>query len=141
MEIDYSTDLGKLRLIIADTSDIPYLPNSVLLGVLADNEGSVLKSSKICAMYILGMMSGSTREKLANIEVYGDVVFKQYKEYLLLVYKDPEFALSALSPIPYSSCVGTVHPIIQFQKDFKNNYATTTDSEDLSLTADTTWQL
>lgn len=106
MVIDYSTALGRVRLRISDTSDIPYLPDSVILGSLTNNNNNENLAAKECSMYILGMMSGQTRQRLMQIETYGSDVFLQYQKYLMMIWKDPAF--STVSPIPYTgSVIGT----------------------------------
>jgi hypothetical protein len=127
--IDPSTDIGKLRLSVGDYRDLPFLPDAVYQQVLDDNGGSVKKAVPICANYILGMLVTSTRSKLAQIESYDNQEFEQYKQFLQMTIKDPNF-------MPYSPIVSggkaseTANALIQAGYAFKKNYANTTITED-----------
>lgn len=91
MAIDPTTDIGKLRLRVADFQDIPFLPDSVYQATLEETEGNLQESTKICANYILGMLSLKTHKKLVQMEVWGGEAFTQYKEFLLLSLTNPAF--------------------------------------------------
>jgi hypothetical protein len=132
--IDPSTDLGKLRLRCADFSDLVYLPDAVYLQTLADNNNSLPISAKICATYILGMLSFKTHRKIGlQLENWSGEAFTQYKEYLLLIVSNPNFM--DISPIPYNVNGTTLHPLIKFQEDWNSNYAQITQSQQLAMDA------
>jgi hypothetical protein len=118
MAIDYSTDIGRVRLRVADISDLPYLPDQVYSQYIADANGNLPQAAKNIACVILGLLSFKDHRKLAQIEVFGNS-FKQYKEFLLLTTRDPNFM--QISPIAYGPGT-TVHPLIQFQQDWNRNY-------------------
>lgn len=125
--IDPSTNLGRLRLRCADFSDIPFLPDSVYLQVLSDNNGSLPQAAKTCALYILGQLSFKTHRKMGlQLEIWGAEAFTNYKQYLLLITRDPNFM--DISPIPYNVNGTELHPLIQFQKDWNLNYSSVTQS-------------
>ena len=132
MILDPTSDIGKVRLRVADWQDLPYFPDSVYSAVIGDSDGNLPKASKTMAMYILGVLAHKTHRKLNQIEVWGAEAFKNYKEFLLLTVKDPAFM--DISPIPYS---GTVEfsPIMQFQSDWNKNYYSGTQSQELATDA------
>lgn len=132
MIIDFSTNLGKCRLRVGDYGDLPLLPDEVYLQTLTDTSDSVNRTSVICAQYILAMFAQQTHEKLAQIELWGGERYKQYKDYLINVIKNPSFSDSC--PIPYSASTGVEQPLIQFQEDWYNNF-TITQSEQLHFDA------
>ena len=133
--IDPSTDLGRLRLRCADFSDLPYLNDATYLQTLADNDNNLARSAKICATYILGMLSHKTHRSMGlQLQVWGNQAFEQYKQYLLLTIKDPAFM--DISPIPYSASGTEVNPLIDFQKSWNRCYYTGTQSQALANDAD-----
>lgn len=130
--IDPTTNLGRLRLRVADFQDIPLLPDIVYTQTLADTSNNLPASAKILAMYILGVLSSRTHRKLATMEVFGSDYFKQYKEFIMLSFTNPNFM--DLSPIPIDMSGTTLHPLIQFQQDWNLNFVIT-QSQQLSWTA------
>ena len=75
--IDPTTNLGKLRLRIADYGDIPYLPDVVYTQTLIDTNNSLTASAIILAKYILGMLSFQTDRKLGlQLSVNGSQKFR-----------------------------------------------------------------
>ena len=132
--IDPSTNLGKLRLRCADYGDLPYLPDSVYTQTLTDNNNSLPTSAKICATYILGMLSFKTHRKIGlQLENWSGEAFTQYKSYLLLITTNPNFM--DISPIPYNVNGDALHPLIQFSKDWNLNYAQITQSQQMKWDA------
>lgn len=132
MAIDFSSDVGKLRLRVADISSLPYLPDEVYVNTLADNSNNLPRSAATIAGYILGLLSHKTHRKLAQLEVFGSDAFKQYKEFLILTFKDPMFM--QFSPIPVGPGT-TTHPLIEFQNSWNRQYAVT-QSQQMSFDAD-----
>lgn len=130
--IDVTTDIGRLRLRVADFQDIPLLPDLVYAQTLTDNGGNLPLAAKTIAMYILGSLSARTHRKLSTMEVFGSDYFKQYKEFLLLSFTNPNFM--DLSPIPMDLSDGTLHPLIAFQRDWNLNFSIT-QSQQLNWTA------
>lgn len=135
MIIDPTTDVGKLRLRIADYSEFPMLPDSVYDSVLADNDGNLTKSTITLANYILGILSLRTHRKLQALEVWGAESFANYRQFLLDTIANPN-TISGVYPIPYSpDPQGQINPLIQFVNDWNDSYSKPTNSETLSMTA------
>lgn len=132
--IDASTDVGRLRLRVADTSDLVFLPDSVYSSTLADNNNDLPRSAKIIATYILGMLAFKTHRKMAlQLEVWGSEAFENYRKFLLLTVTNPNFM--DVSPIPYSASGTALHPIQQFAKDWNLNRVGLTQDQQLNLDA------
>ena len=120
--IDTTTDLGKLRLRVADFSDLPYLPDNVYTQTLIDNDNNLAVTAKICATYILGILSFKTHRKVGlQLENWSGEAFAQYKEFLLLTVKDPAFMTTA-PPVPYGGSTVTPASYAQFVSDWKKLY-------------------
>lgn len=135
MIIDPTTDLGKLRLRVADFGDISYLPDSVYLQTLQDTDNNLLASTKTCAMYILGMLSFKTHRKMGlSLEVWSGEAFEQYKQFLLLTITNPAFI--DVYPIPYMSSGDGSNPIPDFISDWERNYYNGTESQALAESAE-----
>ena len=131
--IDPSTDIGRLRLRVADVSDLPFFTDAVYESVLADNSGNVPRTARTIAMYILGILSQRTHRKMGLLEVWGDEAAKAYKDFLMLTVTNPHFM--DFSPIPYSS-ESEYSPIMDFQDNWNKNYANGTESQQLAINAD-----
>lgn len=132
MAIDFASDIGRVRLRVADVSDLPILPDQVYSQVISDNGGNLPRAAKDIACMILGILSFKGHRKLAQMEVWNNQ-FEQYKEFLILTTKDPAFM--NISPIPYGSgSEEQVHPLIQFQQDWNKNYSVT-QSQQLAFDA------
>lgn len=80
--IDMNIPRDRVRLAIADTSDLPILVDSTIDSVLTRNNGNEPASIKQCAGYILGQLSHNTDEKLDRLQFMGSQAFSQYKAYL-----------------------------------------------------------
>lgn len=132
MIIDANTDLGRLRLRVADFGDIALLPDSVYSQTLEDKGGNLNAAAKTCALYILGILSQRTHRKLAQLEIWGAEAFQNYRDFLLLTVSNP--ALMDCSPIPYSSAEA-FSPILDFQKNWNKGFAQT-EAQQLAFTAD-----
>ncbi len=132
--IDPTTNLGKLRLKLGDWGDIVTLPDSVYLQTLADNDDDLQKSTVTLGSYLLGIYSSRTHEKLGlQLESWSGEQFTQFKQYLMMLIKDPSF--SNIAPIPYSS-TSAFNPIIDFQENWTKNYTQGTESQTLARNAD-----
>lgn len=129
MSLDPTSNIGKLRLRVADYSDLPYLPDSVYVSVLEDNEQNLSRSAKVISQYILGMLSHKTHRKMAQLEIWGAEGFKNYKEFLLLTISNPSFM--DLSPVPIVTSVAN-NPLIDFQNHWNKNFTSTTEAEQLA---------
>lgn len=137
--LDPTQPIGKMRLRVGDFSDLPLMPDSVYLSALADCNNNVPKASVLVAQYILAMLTGQTHQKLAQIEVFGAEWFQNYLTFVKATILNPNFM--DISPMPYVAQIKnefgqTVElPLVQFQKDWNNNYITTTQSQDMHLMA------
>lgn len=129
--LDLSQNEDKIRLRVGDYNEPLLLPTSVYTTTLAENGDNVNKCVSIIATYILAIFAQRTRERLNYIEVYGSDVYKNYKDFLLNVIKNPRLAQSA--PIPYAGAASSTekNPLIQFTEDWNNAYVYPNQSEDL----------
>lgn len=132
MALDPTSDIGKLRLRVADYSDLPVFSDSVYQSVLDENAGNLPRSAVTMALYILGTLTRKTHRKLQMIEVWGAEAYKSYKDFLMLTVKDPMFM--QFSPIPIGPGT-TIHPILEFQQSWNKQYSVT-QSQQLSFDAD-----
>ncbi len=138
MTIDPTTDLGKIRLRVGDFLDIQVLPDAVYTQTITDTKNidgssNLVRASLICAQYILASLAFGTHQKLQLIEVWGAEAFTNYKQFLTMISKDPAYL--GFAPTPYGASGTDLHPILQFQQDWLNNYAYGTQSQQLHLTA------
>jgi len=134
--IDPTTNLGKVRLRVADFGDIPYLPDNVYTQTLADNDQNIAASARICATYILGTLAFKTHRKIGlSLEIWAGEAFTAYKEFLLLTVTNPNFA--DYSPLPLQSLApDSRNKLVDFINDFNNNYYSGTQSQAMALSAD-----
>jgi hypothetical protein len=131
--IDPSSDLGKLRLRCGDWQDLPWMPDSVYLQTLADNDNNLVASAKVCAMYILGMLSFRSHVKMAQLESWDSESYANYKDFLLTTVSNPAFM--SYSPLSYSSAAD-YSPILSFQKAWNSNFTEGTEAQQLAFTGD-----
>lgn len=142
MILDPTTDIGKLRLRVADYSDLPVFPDAVYTSVLADNNNNLPRSARILAQYILGALTGQTHQKLERIEVFGGEWYTNYLSFLKTTILNPN--LWELTPLPYTPITTDEFgnkldvPLIQFQKDWQRNYYFGTSDQLNHLTAQLT---
>lgn len=118
MILDLNNPVSLMRLRCGDTRDIPVLPDEVYERTLIDKNGDVKSASILCAQYILATLAFKSHQKMMGLEVWGKEAFDSYKEYLIMVTKNPDF--SGISPIPYSATGAS--PISQFQKDWDKQF-------------------
>ncbi len=134
--INPASDLGKLRLILADWQDIVILPDSVYLQTLVDKNNNLGQCVPVLGAYILGIFSQSTHRRMnAQLEVWGGERYTQYMSYLKLIIKDPSFGLSTMSILPYSGSRVIPNDILQFVADYKKNFYRGTSSQQLYIDA------
>jgi len=139
MILDPTTPIGRVRLRVADYSDLPLLPDEVYQATLDELNGSLVKASVRIASYILGMLTSQTHQKLSQIEVFGAEWYSNYKDFLRTTILNPNFM--DMTPMPFVAQVtdqlGHVVdlPLVQFQKDWNNNFITTLQSTDMHLMA------
>lgn len=139
MILDPTTPIGKMRLRVGDYSDLPLMPDEVYMSALEDSNGNVPRASVLVATYILGMLTAQTHQKLAQIEVFGNEWFANYLKFVKATILNPNFM--DIRPMPYVAEIknefGEVVelPLVQFQKDWNANYVSTTQSQDMHLSA------
>lgn len=133
MALDINTNVGRVRLRTGDFLALEYLPDAVYQQAIDDASGNLPQAAKVCATYILGMLSHKTRRRLNQLEVYGSEAFQQYKEFLLLTVKDPAFM--SVAPIPHVS-EAEFNPIIDFQNNWNAAYSSGTEAQSLARIAD-----
>lgn len=120
--IDPNSQIGMIRLRIADWSDLPILSDTVIQSAIDQNSGNIPQASKLCAQYILGSLTSSTYRKMGlGLEVNGQEWYKNYKDFLLLTVKDPAFMQSS-APVPFGGSTVTPESYAQFQSDWKKLY-------------------
>lgn len=134
MIIDPSTNVGRLRLRVADWGDIPWIPDSVYEQTLIDTNNNLPKSASTIAYYILGILSSKTHRKLQQLEVYGNNYFDQYLQFIKQAVLNPN-NLSDVNPLPYSPNLDWEHPIEAFIYDWNHNYSRGTQSQQMAAQA------
>ena len=139
MILDPTTNIGKMRLRVGDYSDLPLMPDAVYTSALADCDNYLPRACVLMAQYILASLTGQTHQKLAQIEVYGNEWFNNYLAFVKATILNPN--LMQLSPLPYTPATVDAYgnpvevPLIQFQKDWNNNFANGTASQQIRLTS------
>lgn len=113
--IDINSPVGLLRMRCGDVRDIPILPDEVYESALVEKNGNLKSAAVLCGNYILAQLAFDGQQQMGIITVYGQHVFQQYKEYLMLMVKDP--GLSDISPIPYGGEDGE-SPLVRFTKNW-----------------------
>lgn len=114
--IDLNSPIGLLRYRCGDFLDgAQQLPDEVYQSALDEKNGNMRAAAILCCQYILAGLAFSTQQKMGVIEVYGQQAYQQYRDYLMLIVKDPNF--SGISPIPYGGD-GSESPIVSFSKDW-----------------------
>jgi hypothetical protein len=117
--LDLNDPVSMLRLRCGDVRDLPMLPDEVYQNALSEKKGNMKAAAILCCQYILAQLAFDSQQQLGVITVYGNQVFRQYRDYLIMVTKNPDFA--SISPIPYSGSNGTC-PVIEFKKDWDRAY-------------------
>lgn len=122
MSLDFTTDIGKLRLRTGDISSLPFLPDAVYTQALSEASNNLPQAAKVCATYILAQLAYKTHRKQGlQLEVWGKEAFDSYKDYLLLTIKDPAFMQSS-PPVPFGGTTVTPESYAQFKSDWKKLY-------------------
>lgn len=132
--IDPSTPIGMVRLRIADWSDIPHLPDTVIQSALDNASGNMAKASITCALYILGILSQKVDRRAGlQLQVWNSQSYKSYKDFLLTTVSNPY--LIDFSPLPWSASTIDLPDLVQFASDFRKNYPRNTESQQLAVDA------
>lgn len=139
MILDPRTPVGKMRLRVGDYSDLPLMPDAVYESALEDCQNSLPRACTLVATYILASLTGQTHEKLAQMEVFGNQWFENYLAFIKTTILNPN--LMNIAPLPYTPLTydewgnQVEVPLVQFQKDWNNNYSGGTQSQEMRLTA------
>lgn len=127
--LDPTSNIGKMRLRCGDFSDLPIMPDEVYMSALDDCGNNVPRACILVCQYILAALTGQTHQKLAQVEVFGNDWFRQYKEFVLLTIKNPNFMTSVAMPYAPSikdDCGNpALLPLDQFQRDWNILYGMT----------------
>lgn len=135
MILDPTTNVGKLRLRVGDYSCVPIMPDEVYVSALQDTSNNLPRATKLMARYILGSLTGQTHQKLVQIEIFGNQHFEQYKKFIETTVLNPNFM--DYTPLPYTPVTLDEYgnevevPLIQFQKEWNENWRAPTDSQSL----------
>lgn len=137
--LDPTTPVGKMRLRCGDYSDLPMMPDEVYQSALDDCQGYLPRACVLMAQYILASLTSSTHQKIIQVEVYGEQWFANYLAFVKATILNPN--LMQLTPLPYTPTTKDQWgqpaevPMIQFMKDWNNNYAYGTEADQTHLTA------
>ena len=130
MVIDPSSDIGKVRLRIGDWRDPVYLQDNVIQAAITENNGNIVSSARVCAQYILAILTFSSHEKLAQLEVWGGEQFKNYLIFLKETVNNPSFMDSSILPYVPENIV--THPMIEFVNNWNSSYGSTVTSSNIT---------
>lgn len=86
--------IDRLRLIVGDTMvEIEYLSDETYQYLLDKHSGSETASALEAARYILGSLTRYSRQRTGDIEVYGAEMFKNYRDFLVELLRNPQMIL------------------------------------------------
>jgi len=114
--IDLTSAIGRIRMSVGDSLDIPIMADQQyqdLLDANAQNENAVIQ---ISASYILMMMAHNTRARLDRMETYGNQAFENYLKALKETIRNPA----------YGTVVGGIFSAGLYVQDVLDNQADTT---------------
>ena len=81
----------RVRLIVGDTmTEIEYLSDEVYVFLLDKYANNVTAASLEASRYILGSLSKYSRQRTGDIEVYGAEMFKNYRDFLRELLRNPQ---------------------------------------------------
>lgn len=93
----------QVRLLVGDTDpQFPFLSDESYEYVLQKNNNNVNRSAIDAAQMILFSIARFTRERTAEIEVYGSDFFKAYRDALLIFLNNPNASSVINSAMPYA---------------------------------------
>lgn len=134
MPIDFSSDVGKVRLRIGDVSDLPFLPDEVINNTIKDSSGNLPNAARTCAQYILAQLAFKSHKKMVQLEIWGAEAYQNYRDFLVTTVTNPSFM--SFVPIPYGSTpTGDQDPIKDFMDDWNNNWNSYTVDQNMDLTS------
>ncbi len=84
----------RVRLIVGDTNvQYEYLDDSVYEYLLTKYNNNETAAALEAARYILGSLAKYSRQRTGDIEVYGAEMFKNYKDFLVELLRNPQMLL------------------------------------------------
>jgi hypothetical protein len=118
MPVDYSTNVGKVRMRIGDVSDLPFLQDEVIDSVLSENSQNLQASAQTCAQYILAQLSFKSHKKMVQLEIWGGDAFAQYRQFLLDTISNPALMSFTALPVVVTGDNTAIDPLKQFTEDW-----------------------
>ena len=122
MSLDPTTDIGKVRLRVADWTDIPFLPDEVYRTTIDEASGNLPAAAQTIATYILGMLSLRTHKKMVQLEIWGAESYKNYKDYLVSTISSPSLMSYTALPVLITGD-GVENPLAQFTNDWNKTWS------------------
>lgn len=117
--IDFSTDIGKVRLRCADIGDLPFLPDEVYNNAILENGGNLPAAAKLCAQYLLGLFAvGASHKKMVQLEVWNKDRFDAYRAYLMDILTNPALMSYTALPVLIVGDEDAIDPLKQFTEDW-----------------------
>ena len=89
--LDLTSAVDRVRLAVADYSDPEILTDETIEYVLTKNSDNENAAIRECAIYILGMLSQNTHQRLDRLEFWNETKFTQYLAYLKQVLLNPMY--------------------------------------------------
>lgn len=90
--------VDRVRLIVGDTNaQYEYLSDETYTYLLDKYSGNETTSAMEAARYILGSLAKYSRQRTGDIEVYGAEMFKNYRDFLIELLRNPQMLLSRAS--------------------------------------------
>lgn len=134
-----ASPIGKMRLRVGDYSDFPLMPDEVYASALDDSQNNVPRACVLVATYILAALTSQTHQRMVQVEIYGKEWFENYLKFVKATILNPNFM--QIIPMPWTAILVDDYgnridvPLIQFQKDWNNNFSGGTQSAEMHLTA------
>lgn len=86
--------IDRVRLIVADTMvEIEYLSDETYQYLLDKHSNNETAAALEAARYILGSLAKYSRQRTGDIEVYGAEMFKNYRDFLVELIRNPQMLL------------------------------------------------
>ena len=83
--------IDRVRLIVGDTMvEFEYLSDETYQYLLDKYDGNETAAALEAARYILGSLAKFSRQRTGDIEVYGAEMFKNYKDFLVELIRNPQ---------------------------------------------------
>ena len=85
----------RVRLIVGDTAtEFEYLDDSTYQYLLDKYDDNETAAALEAARYILGSLAKYSRQRTGDIEVYGAEMFKNYRDFLIELLRNPQMLLA-----------------------------------------------